>query len=127
MRIRISLLAALFLIGGCASGPAVKVTTTDHPVGPGREPVKVEVFQGSDDIFAHVSVSGDLARPARLQAKWLCGGVKRAMSRIERVASTPAAYSFVVPASQLNPGECRVDVFLDDALAASQVFGIRTK
>lgn len=116
--------AAASLLSACASGPSVSVAVTNRPVAQDSVPTKVEVFRSAEKIYAMATVTGDLPAPATLQAKWYHGATVRSTSKPQTVARTPGVASFIVPASTLGDGACRVDIYMNDAKVGSQKFTV---
>lgn len=116
--------AAASLLSACASGPSVSVAVTNRPVAQDSVPTKVEVFRSAEKVYAMTTVTGDLASPATLQAKWYNGATVRSTSKPQTVARTPAVASFIVPASTLGDGACRVDIYMNDVKVGSQKFTV---
>jgi len=112
------------LLSACASGPSVSVAVTNRPVAQDSVPTKVEVFRSAEKVFAMATVTGDLASPATLQAKWYNGATVRSTSKPRTVARTPGVASFIVPASTLGDGACSVDIYMNDVKVGSQKFTV---
>lgn len=124
MKHLISTVALAALLSACAGGPSVSVAVTNRPVAQDSVPTKVEVFRSAEKVFAMATVTGDLASPATLQAKWYNGTTVRSTSKPQTVARTPGVASFVVPASTLGDGACNVDIYMNDVKVGGQKFTV---
>ena len=112
------------LLSACASGPSVSVAVTNRPVAQDSVPAKVEVFRSAEKVYAMASVTGELTAPATLQARWYNGDTKRTTSKPATVSRAPGIASFIVPASTLGNGACRVDIYMNDVKVGSQKFTV---
>jgi|GEM_PF-3733777 len=124
MKHLITVAAMAALLSACASGPSVSVAVTNRPVAQDSVPTKVEVFRSAEKIYAMATVTGELAAPATLQAKWYNGDITRSTSKPQTVKLTPGVASFIIPASTLGDGSCRVDIYMNDAKVGSQKFTV---
>jgi hypothetical protein len=124
MKYLITAVAMAALLSACASGPSVSVAVTNRPVAQDSVPTKVEVFRSAEKIYAMASVTGELAAPATLQARWYSGDTKRTTSKPATVGRAPGMASFIVPAATLGNGPGRVDIYMNDVKVGSQTFTV---
>lgn len=124
MRHLITAVTLAAVLSACASGPSVSVAVTNRPAAQDSVPASVQVFRSAEKVYAVASVTGELAAPATLQAKWYNGETKRASSKPATVSYTPGVATFIVPASTLGDGACSVDIYMNDAKVGSQKFTV---
>lgn len=123
MKHLITAVVATVLLSACASGPSVSLSVTNRPAAQDTTVSQVDVFRTAEKVHAVASVAGDFEAPVKLQAVWFNGDTKRATSKVASLNSA-GVVSFIVPASTLGEGMCRVDVYLDEAKAGSQRFSV---
>lgn len=125
-----AIFSSLLLMAGCASvGPSATVVTAKKVVADGDAPEVSDVFAYGENVVAFVTVDGEPAEgreaPTTIQARWynddkLVAARKRGFSPTRM----PHTAWFQVPAATLGAGACRVEIYLDDRLAASRDFTI---
>lgn len=124
MRHLISAMALAALLGGCASGPGVSVLVTNRPVARDSLPTAVEVFRSAEKVHAVATVTGELAAPVTLQAKWYNGETRRATSKPATIDRAPGVASFILPAGTLGSGACSVDIYMNDVKVGRRTFTV---